>query len=153
MFLRLTALKFIFLEYFPSPEYKMPTLAELKALVKNHKNDKPKLSAGKDALLMWATKSGLLEKKEADPAPMPAALAAKKTVKIEKVSALPAILKKKIEEPAVPKVKKSKAEPEPVATGRKQSSFSAFMSANKGSGYSMKELSEQYKQIRDTTDN
>jgi hypothetical protein len=135
----------------------MPTLAELKALVKNHKNDKPKLSAGKDALLMWASKSGLLEKKEDAPAPVAPVSAAKKTVKIEKISALPAILKKKMPEPVIvaPKVKKTKAapEPEPVAPGRKASAFSAFMSANKGSGYSMKELSEQYKQIKNTVEN
>ena len=48
----------------------MPSLKELKDLVKNYSSDAPILSSGKEALLLFAEKKGLLKKSDA-PAPAP----------------------------------------------------------------------------------
>ena len=120
----------------------MPTLAELKKLVKEHSTDKPKLSAGKEALLLYAEKAGLLKKGEA-PVAEPVAKAVRGASK--KAEALPDVLLKP--EPVEKKtrfIKKIVEEIEPVKT-KSASSFAEFMKANKGSGMKMTELAEMYK--------
>jgi hypothetical protein len=126
----------------------MPSLAELKTLVKNYKSDRPRLTAGKDALMVWAAEKGLLKKEE----PVAAAPAAAP----KKAAALPAELRRKpaaAPEPELeaPKKRASKAKPEPVAAApaKKSSPFSAFMAANKGSGKSMATLAAEYKAARE----
>lgn len=138
----------------------MPSLKDLKALVKAHVKDAPKMSAGKEALLLFAEKKGLLksEAPASAPAPAPASSA----------SALPEVLKAKAPKapkatpapapeqgtPLAPKVKAPKvpktapvADVKPVAEpkAKKSSPFAQFMSAHKGSGKSMAELSEMYR--------
>jgi hypothetical protein len=141
-------------DYLPG-EY-MPSLKDLKALVKAHVKDAPKMSAGKEALLLFAEKKGLL-KAEATPAPAPAssASALPEVLKAPKKKATPAP-KATSEQgtPLAPKVKSPKvkatapvADVKPVAEpkAKKSSPFAQFMSANKGSGKSMAELSEMYR--------
>lgn len=143
----------------------MPSLAELKTLVKNYKSDRPRLTAGKDTLLTWAAEKGLLKKEEAvvaaAPAPAPKKVAAE----------LPAVLRRKSvvapepePEPEAPKRRATKNIPDPApvaaksvmaavksatASAKKSSPFSAFMAANKGSGKSMKDLAAEYKAARE----
>jgi hypothetical protein len=140
----------------------MPSLAELKTLVKNYKSDRPRLTAGKDTLLTWAAEKGLLKKEE----PVVAApVAAPKKV----VAELPAVLRRKSvaapePEPEAPKRRATKNIPDPApvaaksvtaaaksvtASAKKSSPFSAFMAANKGSGKSMKDLAAEYKAARE----
>lgn len=126
----------------------MPTVAELKKLVKEHSTDKPKLSAGKEALLLYCEKAGLLKK--AEPVAQPVSKAVDppakkvKAVKAEAKEDMPAILKKPVE----------KAEKQPVEKAEKQpakkapSSFATFMSAHKGSGMKMSELAAKYKEMK-----
>jgi hypothetical protein len=132
----------------------MPSLKDLKALVKAHVKDAPKMSAGKDALLLFAEKKGLL-KAEA-PAPAPSASALPEVLKAPKKKATPATPAPAPEQgtPLAPKVKAPKvpktapvADVKPVAEpkAKKSSPFAQFMSANKGSGKSMAELSEMYR--------
>lgn len=132
----------------------MPSLKDLKALVKAHVKDAPKMSAGKEALLLFAEKKGLL-KAEATPAPAPAssASALPEALKAPKKKATPAPAPEQ-GTPLAPKVKAPKvkatapvADVKPVAEpkAKKASPFAQFMSANKGSGKSMAELSEMYR--------
>jgi hypothetical protein len=131
----------------------MPTVAELKALVKSHAGEKPKLSAGKEALLLYCEKAGLLKKSE--PVAAPAAAPAKeKNVKFGKSmsDALPVELVKPAE--AAPKKAKASAKASapaaaPAAPAKKApSGFAVFMSANKGSGMKMSELAAKYKELK-----
>ena len=136
----------------------MPTLKELKALVKGHSTDKPKMSAGKEALLMYAHAMGLLKPKEA-PAAVPAPVVEKPAKKLVKMVTakddLPAQLKAPVKATkAVAPVKESKknliiedysgnkvtASALPAKGG-----FAGFMSANKGKGHNMKTLAEMYR--------
>jgi hypothetical protein len=134
----------------------MPTLAQLKALVKSHSGDKPKLSAGKEALLIYAEKQGLLKKPEAPVVSepkvkkadvLPEVLKKSKTVRkeVEPESVTNRKSKKEVMEPDThkPNRRSAKIEPEPVS--KPKSSFSAFMSANKGSGLTMTQLAEKYR--------
>ena len=128
------------------------SVKELKALIKaHHAKSLPKMSAGKDALLVYAASAGLLKKKEEAPAPAPA-----KSVK--PVKELPAELKKPAKAVTVkelpealkaPKAAKKLKEPEPAAPAKKSpTAFAAFMSANKGKGHSMAELSAMYRESK-----
>jgi len=139
----------------------MPSLKDLKALVKAHVKDAPKMSAGKDALLLFAEKKGLL-KAEATPAPAPAssASALPEVLKAPKAKAKATPAPKATSEQGTPLAVKSKApkvkatapvaDVTPVAEpkAKKSSPFAQFMSANKGSGKSMAELSEMYRQSK-----
>lgn len=116
----------------------MPTVAELKALVKSHATDKPKLSAGKEALLLYCEKAGLLKKPEpvAQPAPKMVEPVVKKMKAVKTdIQELPKVLKKPVEQVEKPAKKAA-------------SSFAAFMSANKGSGMKMSELAAKYKESK-----
>jgi hypothetical protein len=115
------------------------TLAELKKMIKEHSKTAPKLSSGKQNLLLYAERAGLLKSREAvaplitprgpvrkQEAPMPPA---KRPLK----SDLPAELKRPVKtEP----VKKS------------PSGFAKFLSDYKGQGYTMTELSQLYKESK-----
>jgi outer membrane biosynthesis protein TonB len=144
----------------------MPTLAELKELIKKHKDGKPKMNAGKEALLLYAEKAGLLKPKEE--VKVERELPAKKLVKMIKgpdddypelkkpEKKLPAKAEKKapakkdVEAPAKETANKTKAtakEAEPEKTSR--GGFAAFISANKGQGHNMKSLAEMYRAQKD----
>jgi len=128
-------------------KYKMAdrfTLAELKKMIKDHTKTAPKLSSGKQNLLLYADRMGLLKSKEAVEAPpaiktpapkvakeLPAAL---KKVHAKPVAELPASLKKPVEAAPVKK----------TPTG-----FAKFLSDNKGQGYTMAQLSELYRQSKE----
>ena len=146
----------------------MPTLKELKALVKGHSTDKPKMSAGKEALLMYAHAMGLLKPKEA-PAAVPAPVVEKPAKKLVKMVTakddLPAQLKAPVKATkAVAPVKESAKAVAPVKESKKnliiedysgnkvtasalpaKGGFAGFMSANKGKGHNMKTLAEMYR--------
>jgi translation initiation factor 1 (eIF-1/SUI1) len=144
----------------------MPTLAELKELIKKHKDGKPKMSAGKEALLLYAEKAGLLKPKEE--IKVERELPAKKLVKMVKglddeypelkkiEKKLPAKAEKKlpakeVESPAKETAKKTKATVKKEVEMEKPSKggFAAFISANKGQGHNMKSLAEMYRAQKD----
>jgi DNA-directed RNA polymerase subunit F len=138
----------------------MPTLKELKALIKGH-SDKPKLSAGKETLLLYAEKVGLLKPKEVKEAreeiKVEREMPAKKSVKMAAVDEFPELKKpvakapvKVVEKPAAkskaaPKQVVETAAPEPKRGG----GFAAFISANKGQGHNMKDLAIMYRAQKD----
>jgi len=140
----------------------MPTLAELKELIKKHKDGKPKMNAGKEALLLYAEKAGLLKPKEE--IKVERELPAKKLVKMVKgpddypeLKKLPAKAEKKVpakevESPAKETAKKTKAPVKEVQAEVEKPSrggFAAFISANKGQGHNMKSLAEMYRAQKD----
>lgn len=120
------------------------TLRELKALVKEHVKAAPKMSAGKQSLLLYADKNGLLKKKEApvvSAAPVKS-VDVKKAAKVK--NELPEILQK-----SEPLTKKSKVA-EPVVPAKKApTGFAAFLSANKGKGLNMSEMSQMYRESKE----
>jgi len=118
------------------------TLGELKKLIKEHMKTTPKLSSGKQNLLLYADKAGLLKKKEAP-------------VEVKKAE-LPMDLKKPVKELGEAKkiskelpetLKKAKAEP--VKAKKAPTGFAAFMSANKGKGLSMSQMSQMYRDSKE----
>jgi hypothetical protein len=122
------------------------TLADLKKLIKDHAKSLPKLSAGKQSLLLYADKAGLLKKeapvesKPVSKSELPASL--KKAVKMSnEVREMPESLKKpmKKSEPAAPAAPAKKA----------ASGFAAFMSEHKGMGYNMSQLSQMYRESKE----
>ena len=133
------------------------SLGDLKKAIKEFKKTCPKLTSKKSELMSFATKVGLAKKKIEDvKAPEVEKSLSKKSEKVAKVpEVLPDVLKKEVKE--TKKTKKESAAPATVAykaavaavaapaAPKKGSSFSAFMAANKGKGYSMKEMSEMYK--------
>lgn len=126
------------------------TLGELKKLIKEHMKTAPKLSSGKQNLLLYADKAGLLKKKEAP-------------VVVDKKPELPTALKKPVKDLSEAKkiskelpetLKKAKAEPvkakeEPVKAKKAPTGFAAFMSANKGQGLSMSQMSQMYRDSKE----
>ena len=146
------------------------TLKELKALVKEYVKSTPKMSSGKDKLLLFAHGAGLLNKKDMPEVkeskektkPLPKAL--QKPVKeVKKPKELPEALQKpkksskkvvesesESEEEAVSvKVSRKSKKVEEAPKKREPSGFAKFMSENKGQGYSMKDLSAMYKDRRE----
>ena len=112
------------------------TLRELKALVKEHVKSAPKMSAGKQNLLLYADKNGLIKKKEVPAVPVA-------PVKTMKKVGLPEVLQKIV--PA----KKAKVS-EPVTPAKKApTGFAAFLSANKGKGLKMAEMSQMYRESKE----
>jgi len=118
------------------------TLGELKKLIKEHMKTTPKLSSGIQNLLLYADKAGLLKKKEAP-------------VEVKKAE-LPMDLKKPVKELGEAKkiskelpetLKKAKAEP--VKAKKAPTGFAAFMSANKGKGLSMSQMSQMYRDSKE----
>jgi hypothetical protein len=117
------------------------TLGELKKLIKEHMKTAPKLSSGKQNLLLYADKVGLLKKKEAP-------------VEVKKPE-LPMDLKKPVKAKELPEaLKKAKAEPvkakaESEKPKKAPTGFAAFMSANKGKGLSMAQMSQMYRESKE----
>jgi len=138
------------------------TLRELKTLVKEHVKSAPKMSSGKQSLLLYADKMGLLKKDipVEKLVKVEAPLKTEKPIKVDKgelaeglkkpirrMSETPEILK------APAKVSKVKAEKVLVATEvsekvqkKAPTAFAAFISANKGQGMNMSELSKKYRE-------
>jgi len=118
------------------------TLGELKKLIKEHMKTTPKLSSGKQNLLLYADKAGLLKKKEAP-------------VEVKKAE-LQSVLKKPVKDLGEAK-KISKELPEtlkkakegPVKAKKAPTGFAAFMSANKGKGLSMSQMSQMYRDSKE----
>ena len=134
-------------------------VSELKALIKESLKEAPKMSAGKMALYSYAEKKGLLKKPEPEPEAAPAPKQ-KKSVELPpelKAKApakslpkeLPAELKKPVAKKSVAVAKKSVV-PEPAPVGRKGSAFAEFMKANKGQGKTMSELSQMYRESKES---
>jgi len=114
------------------------TLGELKKLIKEHMKTTPKLSSGKQNLLLYADKAGLLKKKEAP-------------VEVKKAE-LQSVLKKPVKEVKISKELPEtlkKAKEEPVKAKKAPTGFAAFMSANKGKGLSMSQMSQMYRESKE----
>jgi hypothetical protein len=127
----------------------MPTVKELKDLIKNSSTEKPKLSAGKEALLLYAEKAGLLKKAEPVTAREPVAVKPEPKVKAAKIKlAEPEELPVELKKPAE-KVTKKTAAPAPAAPAKKApSAFAAFMSSHKGQGMTMSQLAAKFKELK-----
>jgi len=148
-------------------------LSDLKSMIRDHAKSIPKLSAGKLALHSYASAHGLIDKhpssaqtiqvekavvrQRAGVVEKEPEIKAKKSkgkeveMKDEVVKSVPVLANKtkakkpmKGDEPAVVK-KVVKKEVKKEVKKDMKSSFSAFMSAHKGMGHSMKEMSEMYK--------
>ena len=119
------------------------SLGDLKTAIKEFKKNTPKLTSKKSDLLAFAAKVGLGKKKIEEVKGLE--IEKKISKKLEKVvkvpEALPEVLKK-VEKPS----KKSEKVEKSVGEKKKGSPFSAFMAAHKGKGYSMKQMSEMYKE-------
>jgi hypothetical protein len=134
------------------------SVKELKALIKaHHAKSLPKMSAGKDALLVYAASAGLLKKKDEDPTPpaktkapkeLPAELK-KPAGKVKVSQELPEVLKAPAKTPAK-KVKEPEAPPAPAK--KSPTAFAAFMAANKGQGHSMADLSAMYRAQKESSE-
>lgn len=133
--------------------YKMPTVKELKELIKNSSTEKPKLSAGKEALLLYAEKAGLLKKAEPVIAREPVVSKPEPKTKAPKLKQvepeeLPVELKKPAEKVSK-KAAASAAPAAPAAPGKKApSAFAAFMSSHKGQGMTMSQLAAKFKELK-----
>jgi len=120
------------------------SLGDLKKAIKEFKKTTPKLTSKKSELMAFANKVGLAKKKieEAKVPEVEKSLSKKSEKVVAKVpEVLPEVLKKVVK----PSKKSEKVEAAAPAAPKKGSSFSAFMAANKGKGYSMKQMSEMYK--------
>jgi hypothetical protein len=138
------------------------SVKELKALIKaHHAKSLPKMSAGKDALLVYAASAGLLKKKDEDPTPpaktkapkeLPAELK-KPAGKVKVSQELPEVLKAPAKTPAKTSAKKLKEPEAPPAPAKKSpTAFAAFMAANKGQGHSMADLSAMYRAQKESSE-
>jgi hypothetical protein len=122
------------------------SLGQLKSAIKEFKKTAPKLTSKKSDLHAFATRVGLIKKKE-ESVVVPVVPVSEKKVKSEKVkvvaSELPEVLKKPV--PKNEMVKTSKKVVAPESPKKKGSPFSSFMSQYKGKGYSMSQLAQMYK--------
>ena len=127
------------------------SLSDLRNAIKEFKKSAPRLTSKKSDLHAFASKVGLIKKKEEDPVAMATPkveAVSEKPKKSEKVkvvaSELPEILKKPVQKNEVVKTpKKAAAAPEPPK--KKGSPFSSYMASMKGKGYSMSQLAQMYK--------
>lgn len=122
------------------------SLGQLKSAIKEFKKTAPKLTSKKSDLHAFATRVGLIKKKE-ESVVVPVVPVSEKKVKSEKVkvvaSELPEVLKKPVPKNEMVKTSKKVVAPEPPK--KKGSPFSSFMSQYKGKGYSMSQLAQMYK--------
>jgi hypothetical protein len=122
------------------------SLGDLRNAIKEFKKSAPRLTSKKSDLHAFATKVGLIKRKEEDPVAV-APVVSEKSKKSEKVkvvaSELPEILKKPVSKNDIVKAPKKAAAPEPPK--KKGSPFSSFMAQHKGRGYSMSQLAQMYK--------
>jgi len=126
------------------------SLADLRNAIKDFKKTAPRLTSKKSDLHAFASKVGLIKRKEEDPVAIP--VVSEKPKKSEKVkvvsSELPEVLKKPVPKNEVIKAsKKVVAAPEPAK--KKGSPFSSYMSSMKGKGYSMSQLAQMYRDQKD----
>jgi len=123
------------------------SLGDLRNAIKEFKKSAPRLTSKKSDLHAFASKVGLIKKKEEDPVQVVAAVSEKpkKSEKVKVVaSELPEVLKKPVPKNEVVKApKKAAAAPEPPK--KKGSPFSSYMASMKGKGYSMSQLAQMYK--------
>jgi hypothetical protein len=121
------------------------SLGDLKTAIKEFKKSTPKLTSKKSDLLAFAAKLGLGKKKVEEVKGLEVEKKiSKKSEKVAKLpEALPEVLKKVV---AKPSKKSEKVEKSVEAPKKKGSPFSAFMAAHKGKGYTMKQMSEMYKE-------
>jgi hypothetical protein len=126
------------------------SLGDLRNAIKEFKKTAPKLTSKKSDLHAFATRVGLIKKKEESVVVpvVPVVPVSEKKVKSEKVkvvaSELPEVLKKPVPKNEMVKTsKKAVVAPEPPK--KKGSPFSSFMSQYKGKGYSMSQLAQMYK--------
>ena len=121
------------------------SLGDLRNAIKEFKKSTPRLTSKKSDLHAFATKVGLIKKKEEDPVPVaPVSEKPKKSEKVKVTSELPEVLKKPVPKNEMVKTsKKVVVAPEPPK--KKGSPFSSFMAQNKGKGYSMSQLAQMYK--------
>jgi len=122
------------------------SLGDLRNAIKEFKKSAPRLTSKKSDLHAFASKVGLIKKKEEDPVPVaPVSEKPKKSEKVKVVaSELPEVLKKPVPKNEVVKApKKAAAAPEPPK--KKGSPFSSYMASMKGKGYSMSQLAQMYK--------
>jgi hypothetical protein len=122
------------------------TLGDLRNAIKDFKKSAPRLTSKKADLHAFATKVGLIKKKEEDPVAVvaPVSEKPKKSEKVKAVSELPEALKKPVPKNEIVKApKKAAVAPEPPK--KKGSPFSSYMASMKGKGYSMSQLAQMYK--------
>ena len=120
------------------------SLGDLKTAIKEFKKNTPKLTSKKSDLLAFAAKVGLGKKKVEEVKGLE--VEKKISKKSEKVAKLPEALPEVLKKVEKPSKKSEKVEKSVEAPKKKGSPFSAFMAANKGKGYSMREMSEMYKE-------
>ena len=120
------------------------SLGDLKTAIKEFKKSTPKLTSKKSDLLAFAAKLGLGKKKIEEVKGLEVEKKiSKKSEKVAKLpEALPEVLKKVVAKPS----KKSEKVEKSVGEKKKGSPFSAFMATHKGKGYTMKQMSEMYKE-------
>jgi hypothetical protein len=121
------------------------SLGDLRNAIKDFKKSAPRLTSKKSDLHAFASRVGLIKRKEEDPAPIvPVVDKPKKSEKVKVASELPEALKKPVPKNEVIKAsKKVVAAPEPPK--KKGSPFSSYMSSMKGKGYSMSQLAQMYR--------
>tara|TARA_R110000868_G_scaffold20342_1_gene86229 strand:- start:217 stop:612 length:396 start_codon:yes stop_codon:yes gene_type:complete len=119
------------------------SLGDLKTAIKEFKKNTPKLTSKKSDLLAFAAKVGLGKKKVEEVKGLE--VEKKISKKLEKVVKVPEALPEVLKKVEKPSKKSEKVEKSVEAPKKKGSPFSAFMAANKGKGYSMREMSEMYK--------
>ena len=120
------------------------SLGDLKTAIKEFKKNTPKLTSKKSDLLAFAAKVGLGKKKIEEVKGLE--IEKKISKKLEKVVKVPEALPEVLKKVEKPSKKSEKVEKSVEAPKKKGSPFSAFMAAHKGKGYSMKQMSEMYKE-------
>lgn len=124
------------------------SLGDLRNAIKEFKKSAPRLTSKKSDLYAFASKAGLIKKKEEDPvavAAPKAAVVSEKPKASKKVAELPEVLKKPVVKNEMVKTSKTKAVVAPEPPKKKGSPFSAYMAQQKGKGYSMSQLAQMYK--------
>jgi hypothetical protein len=123
------------------------SLGDLRNAIKEFKKSTPRLTSKKSDLHAFATKVGLIKKKEEDRVPVaPVSEKPKKSEKVKVVaSELPEVLKKPVPKNEMVKTSKTKAIVAPEPPKKKGSAFSDYMAQHKGKGYSMSQLAQMYK--------
>ena len=125
------------------------SLGDLRNAIKEFKKSAPRLTSKKSDLYAFASKAGLIKKKEEDPVATPMAPVvsekSKASKKVAVVAELPEVLKKPLIKNEMVKTSKTKAVVAPEPPKKKGSPFSAYMAQHKGKGYSMSQLAQMYK--------
>jgi len=119
------------------------SLSDLRNAIKDFKKSTPRLTSKKSDLHAFASKVGLIKKKEEDPVAVTAVVEKVKASK-KVVDELPEVLKKPVVSEK-PKASKGKVVVAPEPPKKKGSPFSAYMAQHKGKGYSMTQLAQMYK--------